>query len=61
MAKRRIRLMECVRRLIGLDRGTSVAKKLAAIRAAAKHHFPTGDIGSMLREIKRGYGSDVQP
>lgn len=53
--------MECVRRLIGLDRGTSVAKKLAAIRAAAKHHFPTGDIGSMLREIKRGYGSDVQP
>jgi hypothetical protein len=32
------------------------AKKLASVRAAAKHAFPTGDIDQMLREIGSGYG-----
>jgi hypothetical protein len=32
-----------------------VEKKLEAIRAAAKHEFPTGDIEVMLAEIERGY------
>lgn len=32
-------------------------RKLAAVRAAAKHSFPTADIGRMLAEIERGYGS----
>ncbi|MEW5742766.1 MAG: antitoxin [Myxococcota bacterium] len=30
--------------------------KLKAIRAAAKHSFPTGDIDQMLAEIERGDG-----
>lgn len=30
-------------------------KKLAAVRASARHDFPTGDIGQMLAEIERGY------
>ncbi len=30
-------------------------KKLAAIRAAARHSFPTADIDQMLAEIESGY------
>ena len=29
-------------------------RKLAAVRASARHEFPTADIGQMLAEIKRG-------
>ena len=32
----------------------SVDRKLAAIRAAARHDFPTADIDRMLREIESG-------
>jgi hypothetical protein len=32
-------------------------RKLAAVRASARHEFPTGDIGQMLAEIERGYES----
>jgi hypothetical protein len=32
-----------------------VEKKLAAIRAAAKYEFPTGEIETMLAEIEQGY------
>lgn len=35
-----------------------VEKKLAAIRAAVKHEFPTGDIETMLAEIEQGYLKD---
>jgi transposase-like protein len=31
------------------------ARKLAAVRAAARHTFPTSDIDQMLTEIERGY------
>ena len=31
------------------------ARKLAAVRAAARHSFPTGDIDEMLADIERGY------
>jgi len=31
------------------------AKKLEAVRAGARHAFPTGDIAQMLAEIERGY------
>lgn len=31
------------------------ARKLAAIRAAAEHAFPSGDMDQMLAEIERGY------
>ena len=30
-------------------------KKLAVVRASARHAFPTADIGEMLAEIERGY------
>jgi hypothetical protein len=32
-----------------------VQKKLSAIRAAARHDFPTADIDQMLAELARGY------
>lgn len=35
--------------------GGDVARKLAAIRAAAAHHYPTADIEVMNEEIERGY------
>lgn len=31
------------------------SSKLEAIRAAAEHAFPTGDVATMEREIGRGY------
>jgi len=34
---------------------TSREKRLAAVRAAAAHQFPTADIDQMLEEIARGY------
>ena len=33
------------------------ARKLAAIRAATAHSFPTADIDQMLAEIEQGYAS----
>lgn len=36
-------------------------KKLAAIRAAARHEFPAADIDTMLAEIERGYGMGPRP
>lgn len=35
----------------------SVDRKLACIRAAAQHDFPSADIDRMLDEIERGYGT----
>ena len=32
-------------------------KKLAVIRRAVEHSFPTADIDTMLREIESGYAS----
>ncbi|HLF70018.1 MAG TPA: ribbon-helix-helix protein, CopG family [Actinomycetota bacterium] len=31
------------------------SRKLAAVRAAARHSFPSGSIEQMLSEIERGY------
>ncbi len=33
----------------------NVEKKLAAVRAAAQHSYPTSDIAQMLSEIESGY------
>jgi len=35
-------------------------RKLAAIRAADGHGYPTADIDQMLGEIERGYGEDSE-
>lgn len=32
-------------------------RRMAAVRAAARHEFPTGNIDDMLAEIERGYGT----
>ena len=52
---------EWVRQALDLARRrepvTDTGKKLEMIRAAARHSFPSGDLGSMLEEIESGYGS----
>ena len=30
-------------------------RKLELVRAAARHRYPTADVGAMLAEIERGY------
>ena len=36
--------------------GGDAERKLAAIRAADRHGYPTADIDQMLADIERGYG-----
>lgn len=36
-----------------------LANKLAAVRTAASHDFPTADIDQMLAEIDSGYGQPL--
>lgn len=36
-------------------------RKLAAIRAAQRHAYPTADIDQMLAEVERGYGEGTPP
>jgi hypothetical protein len=36
-------------------------RKLSVVRAAARHSFPTADIGEMLRQIEQGYRSPEIP
>lgn len=38
--------------------GRNANRKLEAIRAAARHEFPTADIDRMVAEIERGYLGD---
>ncbi|HSD30157.1 MAG TPA: antitoxin [Vicinamibacteria bacterium] len=35
--------------------GSDPRRKLAVVRAAARHRFPTADIDRMLAEIERGF------
>jgi hypothetical protein len=55
----RLTVAEWVRRALRAARrrqpSGDVQKKLSAIRAAARHDFPTADIEQMLTEIVRGY------
>lgn len=47
-----------VRQVLRSARGRSSsdpAEKLAAIRSAARHSFPTADIDEVLAQIERGY------
>ncbi len=61
---RQMSIAEWVRQALALARRREplgdVEKKLAAIRAAVKHEFPTGDIETMLAEIEQGYLTDQQ-
>jgi len=40
---------------------SDAGKKLAVVRAAARHSFPTADITEMLKEIEQGYGRPEVP
>jgi hypothetical protein len=56
-----VTVSEWVRRTLRSARrstaGRDQARKLAAVRAATRHQFPTGDIDRILAEIERGYSS----
>jgi hypothetical protein len=56
---RHMSIAEWVRQALELARrhepSSEVGKKLDAIRAAARHNFPSGDIETMLAEIEGGY------
>jgi len=58
---RRMTVAEWVRQALDFARRREplgdAGKKLAAIRAATRHEFPSGDINEMLEEIERGYRS----
>ena len=60
-----VTVAEWVRQTLRAARRTApagdAARKLAAIRAAARHEFPTGNIDVMLDEIERGYSSAGKP
>ena len=57
---RHISIAEWVRQALASARGQeptgSISEKLAAIRIAAQHEFPAGEIDQMLTEIEAGYG-----
>ena len=54
-----VSIAEWVRQALELARrrepSSAMGKKLDAVRAAARHNFPSGDIESMLAEIESGY------
>jgi hypothetical protein len=56
---RRMSIAEWVRQALAVARRQeplgNVSQKLEAIRAAARHSFPTADIDTMLAEIEAGY------
>jgi len=62
---RQMSIAEWVRQALALARRREplgdVEKKLAAVRAAARHESPTSDIDTMLAEIERGYSAGQQP
>lgn len=56
---RRVTVAEWVRQALRLARRQQptgdLDRKLAAVRSAARHAFPSGDIEQMLDEIEQGY------
>ena len=63
--RHRMTTAEWVRRSLRAARdaegGADVGQKLAAVRAAASHAFPTADIDTMLGEIEQGFLSGALP
>lgn len=61
---RHMSIAEWVRRALAMARQQEPlkdsGKKLDAIRDAARHGFPSGDIEDMLAEIERGYVGERQ-
>lgn len=46
---------EVLRQALRAESTGDVEVRLAVVRAAARHDFPTGDVDEMLAEIERGY------
>ena len=63
--ERRLTIAEWVRQALRAARKQQpvgdLDRKLEALRAAARHAFPTTDIERMLDEIERGYRGEEQP
>ncbi len=47
---------KALRAMMRSEPSGDVKRKLGAIRAAARHSYPTADIDQMLAEIESGYG-----
>lgn len=62
---RRMSIAEWVRQALDAARRgqptASMARKLDAVRRAAQHQYPAGDIDRMLDEIEAGYGAAPHP
>ena len=60
--RHRMTVSEWVRESLRQARASQPAhdasRKLDAIRSAAHHEFPAGEIGDILRDIERGYLED---
>ena len=60
---RRMSLAEWFRRALDLARRHeslgATGRKLEVIRTAARHDYPTGEIDTILAEIKRGSGTGM--
>lgn len=56
---RRLTIAEWVRQALRSARKQQptgdLDRKLASVKAAARHSFPSGDVAQMLDEIERGY------
>ncbi len=46
---------QSLRRARREEPSVEAGRKLAAVRAAEAHRFPTADIDQMLKEVERGY------
>ena len=62
---RNMSIADRVRQVLGIVRRRSlsgnVAKKLEALRVAARLKYPTADADAMLSEIESGYRPDSNP
>jgi hypothetical protein len=60
--QQRMTVAEWVRRALRAARRTEPSRaadrKIAVVRAASRHEFPTADIGRMLAEIEQGYNGE---
>jgi hypothetical protein len=57
--RRRLTVAEWVRQVLRTARREQETgdpdRKMAAVRTAVRHAFPTGDVDQMLAEVERGY------
>ncbi len=62
---RRLSIAEWVREALRVARkrqpSGDLDRKLAAVRTAARHSFPTGEIEELLSQIEQGYRSNGSP